>query len=419
MLPDDKQVGFTHPRTSCLEDPDLPVVATLFGSLSPPPVQAAVAATGGRVTDSELAQVMWWPGYSITVRYRVTVSGGSLDGGHTFICVAGRIPDGAMIVEGEPGPVGVWRVPHDPALPGLGSALDQGQAARLLENLGAEEGPVTTRLRSYRPGRRAVVAVSGSKEGLYIKLVRPSRVEALHDSHRWLASAVPVPKSLGFAPDQGLIALQSLPGKTLRVALEDRGHLLPSAEEIVVLSRSLPAPQSDRMSASPIERVTEIVVLLKAVAPELSDRIDRLAEGIGGEQSPATTATHGDYYESQLLVDRGRLVGLLDVDTYGWGRPADDAATMLGHLAIWAGLSTSPTRVRDLGGRLLRIWDGIVDPVDLRLRTAAVVLSLATGPFRVQSATWPGETADRVGVAERWLESARLADEKNLTLFSG
>jgi hypothetical protein len=99
---------------------------------------------------------------------------------------------------------------------------------------------------------------------------------------------------------------------------------------------------------------------------------------------------------------------MLDIDTYGWGRPDDDAATMLAHLAIWADLSSRPERVLDLGRRLLKMWDGILDPVDLRVRTAAVALSLATGPFRVQSAGWPGETADRVAIAERWLESAAL-----------
>jgi hypothetical protein len=382
------------------------VVSTLLGSPIPPPIRAAVDIAGGKVVDTELTQVTWWPGASITTRHRVNVSGGALDGRQSFVCVGGRIPDGAMIVEGEPGPVGVWRVPHDPALPGLASALDEGETSRLLSELGAEEGPVTTQLRAYRPGRRAVVAVSGRRQGVYLKLVRPSRVAALHASHRWLASKLPVPMSLGLAADQGLIALQSMEGVTLRGALEDPGCELPPEEEIVGLVHSLPPPQTDRVSPSPIDRVPELASMLKIVAPELSDRIELLVAGIGSERSEASAPSHGDYYESQLLVDDGRLVGLLDVDTYGWGRPGDDAATMLGHLAVWADLSGHRDRVLDLGSRLIRIWDDLLDPVDLRLRTAAVALSLATGPFRVQAAGWPGETADRVAIAERWLESA-------------
>jgi hypothetical protein len=34
------------------------------------------------------------------------------------------------------------------------------------------------------------------------------------------------------------------------------------------------------------------------------------------------------------------------------------------------------------------------------------VLGLATGPFRVQSADWPQETADRISIAEQWVQSA-------------
>jgi hypothetical protein len=412
---DHGEVGLhAHPRTSHLEDAEMPLVSTLLGAVIPPPLQTAVATSEGRVTDAEITQVTWWPGKSIAVRYKTMVTGGALAGRQAFVCVAGRIPNGALLVESVEGAVGVWRVPHDPALPGLPSALNHGKATRLLTDLGAQAGPVTTSLVSYRPGRRAVVAVNGGKEGVYLKLVRTNRVEHLHRSHRSLASALPVPESLGYAPDLGLIALQSLPGMTLRAALEDAAQPLPTAEEIVGVVHSLPQPESMRMTTSPIERMPEIAAVLAAVVPELSDVIARLVEHIGEEQSTATTPTHGDFYESQLLVGRGAVVGLLDLDTYGWGRPGDDAATMLGHLSIWAGLSKNPARVLDLGRRLLAIWDRILDPVELRVRTAAVALSLATGPFRVQAASWPGETADRVHIAERWLESANRAHEKSL-----
>jgi hypothetical protein len=239
--------------------------------------------------------------------------------------------------------------------------------------------------------------------------VRPRKVEELHGTHRFLASSLPVPMSLGFSAEQGLIALQSMAGVTLRGALEDPDSALPAPEEIVSLAESLPAPQADGITSSPIERLPDLATMLKVVSPELDDRIDRLVEAIGADREEASSPSHGDYYESQLLVDEGRLVGLLDVDTFGWGRQADDAATMLGHLAVWAELSNDPKRVIDFGGRLIRLWDQMLDPVDLRLRTAAVALSLATGPFRVQAAGWPGETADRVAIAERWVESASRA----------
>ncbi|HEU4916970.1 MAG TPA: hypothetical protein VFV13_10450 [Acidimicrobiia bacterium] len=399
-------MSFNHPRTAVLEDPALPEVTTLLSSPTPAPIRAAVSGAGGRVYDGELLQVTWWPGVSITARYRISIDGGELDGVSTFVCVAGRVPDGALVVESDDGRVGVWRVPHDPALPGLEAALDAERAARLLEDLGGAPGPVETRLVAYRPGRRAVVSVSGHQQGLYLKLVRPRIIEELHRSHQTLARALPVPASLGFSKELGLIALQAVHGLTLRAVLEDPGQPIPLPEDIVDLPRRIPAPDDGRESSSPVGRLTDIGPLLAAVAPDLAGQVEDVIDQIGPEPSPADTPCHGDYYESQLLVEGGVVVGMLDVDTYGQGRAADDASTMLGHLAIWSGMSRQPDRVRHLGSRLIRVWDELLDPGDLRRRTAAVVLSLATGPFRVQSALWPEETADRVSIASEWVRSA-------------
>jgi hypothetical protein len=72
-------------------------------------------------------------------------------------------------------------------------------------------------------------------------------------------------------------------------------------------------------------------------------------------------------------------------------------------------------RVEDYAGGLLRIWDRMVDPTDLRRRVAAVVLGLATGPFRVQRDNWPSGTMQRIEMAERWVRSARLVQDKALS----
>jgi hypothetical protein len=114
------------------------------------------------------------------------------------------------------------------------------------------------------------------------------------------------------------------------------------------------------------------------------------------------------------------VVGLLDVDTYGWGRPGDDPATMIGHLDLWRHLSNQPERVRAYAESLLDVWDRLIDSVDLRRRIAAVHLTLAPGAFRVQTADWPSETVARIEMAERWVEAAERVseDEKGLTSVS-
>lgn len=53
---------------------------------------------------------------------------------------------------------------------------------------------------------------------------------------------------------------------------------------------------------------------------------------------------------------------------------------------------------------LLRAWvpvfDERVDPTELRLRAAAVIISLATGPFRGQEPDWQWETLRMIASAE-------------------
>ena len=150
-----------HPATAKVADPALPAVATLLADPVPGPIKAVVDAAGGVVTDATPTQVTWWPGTSISVQYRAVIEGGQMAGVQDLVAVGGRIPKGAAIVGSGDEQVGVWRVPFDPALPGLAPALDDEQARQILVSLGADDGPARTVLRAYRPGRRAVVGVAG------------------------------------------------------------------------------------------------------------------------------------------------------------------------------------------------------------------------------------------------------------------
>src|SRR5690606_26313906 len=151
------------------------------------------------------------------------------------------------------GVVGVWRVPYDPALPGMAPAVDPIQTEKLLVDLGSSPGPVEIRLRAYRPRRRAVVQVTGQDHTLSLKAVRPSHVDDLHRIHRALSPHLPIPASMGVDDAKGLVALEALPGVTLRHILEDPTAATPPIEQIVGLVADLPAPESDRITASPID----------------------------------------------------------------------------------------------------------------------------------------------------------------------
>ncbi len=112
---------------------------------------------------------------------------------------------------------------------------------------------------------------------------------------------------------------------------------------------------------------------MRRLLPESANLIDEIVQAIGPDHRPITAISHGDFHEAQLLVSGGRLRGVLDIDTHGRGRPGDDPATMLGHLSVLEHSSPQPGRVAAYRKALHQRWDGLVDPADLRLRSAAVI----------------------------------------------
>ena len=113
---------------------------------------------------------------------------------------------------------------------------------------------------------------------------------------------------------------------------------------------------------------------------------------------------HGDLHEAQLLVDGDRVTGLLDVDAVGPGRRADDLACLLGHATVLAQLEPGHrTTTTALAARWRAAFERTVDPDDLRARVAGVIVSLATGPHRVQQRDWQDATRARLDLAEQWL----------------
>ncbi len=384
-------------------------MSTLLGPGSRGLLAAAVGAAGGDLRSATPRQTSYEPGRSLTVRYDAAVrwpSGNVVD---EMLVASTRtaLHAGALVLDDGDHQVAVWRVPHDPALPGLAAALDPDRARRLLADLGAPVPAAVPRLRSYRPGRRAVVEVSGPGARLYLKLVRPTVAEGLHRRHLLLAGHVPVPMSLGWSPELGVVALQAVGGRTLRCSLDQRRGLPGGAGLLTLLDR-LPDPGALAGHRAGWQ-APRFARLIGAVAPELSVRVEALAGQLTSAEAALAgplAPTHGDFHEAQLLVDGGRITGLLDVDTFGAGRRLDDLATLIGHLATLAIGSPRRMAIERYAARLLDHFDRTVDPAQLRHSVAAVVLGLATGPFRVLEPGWRKATARRVELAERWWASA-------------
>lgn len=391
-----------------LADPAVPA-AHLLGPGAEEVVAAALAAVGATVESTTPTGTAYHVGRSLTVEHRVRVrwADGRRSTEAMVLSAGRRAPAGALVLGDGDHEVVVWRVPADPWLPGLAPVLDPATVGGLMEDLGLPGRDLRCHLRAYRPGRRAVVEVTGPGVRTFLKVVRPSRAEALHRRHQALAGAAPVPASLGWSPDHGVVALQGLGGRTVRHVLQTTGAT-PTAGALVSLLDALPDAGPD---AGTSWRAEEFAGHVGAVVPELADRAGALAGALAPYEAEAVAQppvpVHGDLYEAQLLVDGGRIVGLLDVDTYGTGRRVDDLACYVGHLVV-LGLADPTCRARSdaHARRVLGGLDAVTDPALLRAAVAGVVLGLATGPFRVLEPRWADRTAERLAVAEQWLQSA-------------
>ncbi|OZM73714.1 aminoglycoside phosphotransferase [Amycolatopsis antarctica] len=386
-------------------------LALLTGETAGELMTALLATAGATPLGRSLRHVDHQPGVRTTVAYAARVRWA--DGSETreqFGASSGKLPEGVAVLDDGRSRVGMWRVPFDPDLPALAAAHDPARAGRLAAGLGLGDGPARVHLVAYRPRRRAVVRISGSGGTFFAKIVRPGRAEALHERHRLLSEAgCPVPAPLGWNAD-GLVALGALPGRTLRRHLLDASADAVDPAEVLAVLDALPAsiaggaPQRTWGQRAPF-----YASLIAASCPELGERAHRIASAVDhrAPEGPAVPV-HGDFYESQLILDGPTVTGLLDVDTAGTGERLDDAGCLLGHLAVLSGLHPAAATTIDglAAGLRARLAAGL-DPAALARRTAAVVLSLATGPARVRTPDWRAATQDRIALAERCLGSTQ------------
>ncbi|HEY9293519.1 MAG TPA: phosphotransferase [Microlunatus sp.] len=314
--------------------------------------------------------------------------------------------------------VAVWIYPDDPDLLGLPRAAYPDRFAAMLTELGTLGRPVGSeqvRLQviGYRPRRRAVLkaVVEGPArpDVLYIKVLRETSYAAVLGRHRLLLDAgLPSPPIAAATADQ-LLVLRELPGRPLAHALFDQVPPV-SAEDLIGLLDAMPAQVSTlerhRPWADAVDQyATMVAAALPEAEPTLTSMVNAIRSGLNGIP-PGNEPTHGDFYEAQLFVRRGRISGILDIDTIGPGRRADDLACLVAHLTTVQRMNAEQAaRVQRLIDEWLPVFDRRVDPVELRLRAAAIAISLATGPYRGQEPDWQGETWQILRSADQLIRS--------------
>lgn len=301
-----------------------------------------------------------------------------------------------------------WTHPHDPVLPALRLALDPDAAARWLPGVA---GPVTATQLSYRPLRRAVVALTdASGRRFFAKLWEPARAADLVLRHRILDDAGLGPRIVA-EPEPGVLVVADADGVSLARRLAEHsasGAALPEPAEVLRLLDRLPAellalrPRAAWSDHGDFHGATAAAAL-PGRAGEIDDLVGRLTALLAGLPEPEPVPTHGDFHEANVFAAGPVFTSVIDVDTAGPGRRVDDLACLLGHLVVLPGLS--PAHYANLGP-VVAEWGNAfergVDPAALRARTAGVLLSL------VGSAS--GERAEaRLAASVEWLGAAEAA----------
>ena len=384
---------------------------------------AAVSHAGGTLVTWTLDHIDTNPGRSTTATYSADVDWpyGRRD---ELLGVSARVAglttsdERAEIFGDGDREVAVWLYPNDPDLPGLARAAYPESMAALLNEYRVTGVPIVPsdldlEMIGYRPRRRAVLraSVAHPPQSFYVKVLRERLFRDVSARHRLLLDVgVPAPQIAAATPDF-LLVLRQLPGRPLATAVFD--DVSPcTAEQLVELLDSVPAsvaalerrpPWSDAV-AHYAEMVAASLPAVERRMRWLTGEIEAGLRGIPAGDEP----THGDFHEGQIHVARGRICGVLDVDTIGPGRRADDLACLVAHLSTIQHMTPRQAeRVHALIREWVPVFDHRVDPVELRLRAAAVIISLATGPYRGQEPEWELETQRMVDSAEALVRQVR------------
>lgn len=388
------------------------------------PVAAAVQHTGVYATSVTLESIQHRPGAGVTGIYRVSTARPVMPrswpaGAYTEASdhvddlyvgmTTESVPEsgpGVIYSHSPHGRLAIWQHPLDPALPGLPIATDPGSVAA---TWGRGRQLVGLETVSYRPLRRAVIAAEfddGSR--LYLKVLRAGRAADLHARHRLLLDAgIPTPVPVR-EPVDDVVALEAGAGEPLAEHLLADGAETVDTGQFLQLLRRLPSgvmslPARDAWT----DRLPAYASAATSALPRHAERIRRVErtvlDGLPATSRGPVVPSHGDFYEANLLM-RGEAVScLLDVDSLGPGHRVDDLACFLGHVAVLPAVDPRYVHAPAALDRFAREFSAEVDPEALRLRAAAVALSLVAGARDARRPGWEHQAEHRLACAEALL----------------
>lgn len=265
----------------------------------------------------------------------------------------------------------------------------------------------------YRPGRKALVRLrSRTSEGpvFYAKSYRDDRAARLFLlAGRLHEHGLPVASPTAFLAEVPAFVQAQATGRRLADLHADDDFVPAAALAGNALAQLHHADVNIDQVPGPIPGaglVLEAARTLACLRPELAARLGRLssvlAERIGSVETSGILI-HGDFYDDQVLTDRGGVT-LLDFDEARLGDPLVDIGNFLAHVS-----DRCPPATANAAREAFLVGYGAQRP-DLRrgvaLFEAAAVLRMAVGPFRRLQPDWPRASERLVDLAERRLAEA-------------
>ena len=369
-----------------------PALGLLLGPEASIVLGVAVDEYGCVLEDMRAAEVNVHPSGAAIVMYvaKVRRDDGTCTTEFLGATTGSGIPAGAAVVTGEycgvPVEVGIWAWPWDPALPALPTASNPVLLAEQFRGFGLSvAATLDIRPRGYLPSQRAVLEVHDGRCRWYVKVVRPSAVADLCRRHDLACRSVPVPPVLASTAD-GLIVLPQAHGTPLRTLIVDGDAAVPSPAVLESVLDALPAELMTLPSQpSHLQLVDYHAGALRCAAADEPALLIRVAEvvdalhSVDARPEPMVPA-HGDFYEGQLFADDGRVTAVVDVDNAGPGERSDEWATLLAHLSVLALDIAGGETATGYANTVLAHAQRRVSAQQLRHRTAAALLGLATSP---------------------------------------
>ena len=421
LVDDDwRRVTTGHDFGMTIEDPLLPAAAYLTGPHAVDVLRPVIERADGDLRGLTGAGLQYRPGRDLVVRYRADVSWRGGQSRRETLLAATTMegpPPGTLrvVADTEHGElaVGVWRWPFDPFLPALESVVRTSGVREILvaADLVSPGAAIELTVRTYRPTDRVVVKVISGGNTWYLKLLHPDRAETVAARHRSsIEAGLPVPAVVASDVAAGWVLLDEVPGPTLRDLIKsDASRWLP-VEQYRELVRKISSSSDGGLAVtrSRLKDAPAHTELLARVLPSGREQLARLEERFRVELAALPQrdrgVVHGDLHEGQLIVEGGRITGLLDIDDMGIGDLVDDVAVMIGHLRYRAGTSSNTARIDAFADDLVTAHAADHSERDVAVGTAAVLIGIAGSRFLSQHEEWERSVADTLDLVERLLQ---------------